>query len=236
MPVFCTIEKRPHTNSARDVFDQLLSLAHSLQTPDRWGFLWQGKQYEGLVTVFLEILWGFGGDWIDAETREVRIGSPEAIQAVKFLKDTIGGVSPPAVTTYVEEDTRTIFQNGRAVFMRNWPYVWTLIQRSGALKDQVSVTAMVHAPGKSSAATLGGWGFAVSRYSKDPERAWQFIEFLTRPAQLLQVQQRQGRIPFPAKYDSGGVPSDPGQRPDARPPIPSTRRPPIFCSGGSAEL
>jgi multiple sugar transport system substrate-binding protein len=53
----------------------------------------------------------------------------------------------------------------------------------------------VHAPGKASAATLGGWGFAVSRYSKDPERAWQFIEFLTRPAQLLQVQQRQGRIP-----------------------------------------
>jgi multiple sugar transport system substrate-binding protein len=94
-----------------ETFDQLLSLARSLQTPDRWGFLWQGKQYEGLVTAFLEILWGFGGEWIDAETREVRIDSPEAIQAVKFLKDTIGGASPLAVTTYEEEDTRAIFQN-----------------------------------------------------------------------------------------------------------------------------
>jgi len=202
-----------------ETFEQLLSLARSSQTPDRWGFLWQGKQYEGLVTAFLEILWGFGGDWIDPETREVRIDSPEAIQAVKFLKDTIGGVSPAAVTTYEEEDTRAIFQNGRAVFMRNWPYVWTLIQRSGALKGRVGVTAMVHAPGKASAATLGGWGFAVSRYSKDSERAWQFIEFLTRPAQLLQVQQRQGRIPsrrsmIPAEF----LPILAGAR--MRPPIP----------------
>ena len=113
------------------------SQARSLQTPERWGFLWQGKQYEGLVTAFLEVLWGYGGDWIDAGTREVRIDSPEAIQAIEFLKNTIGTVSPPAVTTYVEEDTRNIFQNGRAVFMRNWPYVWTLIQQSGGeMKDQ----------------------------------------------------------------------------------------------------
>lgn len=183
------VKKPPQT------FAELLSVARSLQTPERWGFLWQGKQYEGLVTVFLEVLWGFGGDWIDADTREIRIDSPEAVQAIAFLKGTIGGVSPAAVTTYVEEDTRSIFQNGRAVFMRNWPYVWTLIQRSGALENQVGMTAMVHAPGKSSAATLGGWGFAISRYSANPVRAWQFIEFLTRPAQLLQVQQRQGRIP-----------------------------------------
>lgn len=179
-----------------ETFDGLMRLARSLQTPDRWGFLWQGKQYEGLVTAFLEVLWGYGGDWIDAGTREVRIDSPEAIQAIEFLKNTIGTVSPPAVTTYAEEDTRNIFQNGRAVFMRNWPYVWTLIQQSGGeMKERVGVAPMVHAPGKSSAATLGGWGFAISRYSKDPERAWGFIDFLTRPEQLRQVQQRQGRIP-----------------------------------------
>ena len=88
--------------------------------------------------MFLEVLWGYGGDWIDAGTREVRIDSPEAVQAIEFLKGTIGTISPPAVTTYAEEDTRNIFQNGRAVFMRNWPYVWTLIQQSGGeLKDQV---------------------------------------------------------------------------------------------------
>ncbi len=179
-----------------ETFEELLKLASSLQTPDRWGFLWQGKQYEGLVTVFLEVLWGYGGEWIEPDTREVLLETPEAIRAVDFLKSTVGTVSPLAVTAYTEEETRNIFQNGRAVFLRNWPYVWTLIQRSGgAFKDDVGVTSMVHAPGQVSAATLGGWGFGISSYSRDPDRAWQFIEFITRPAQLRQVQQRQGRIP-----------------------------------------
>ncbi len=179
-----------------ETFEELLKLASSLQTPDRWGFLWQGKQYEGLVTVFLEVLWGYGGEWIEPDTREVLLETPEAIRAVDFLKSTVGTVSPLAVTAYAEEETRNIFQNGRAVFLRNWPYVWTLIQRSGgAFKDDVGVTSMVHAPGQVSAATLGGWGFGISSYSRDPDRAWQFIEFITRPAQLRQVQERQGRIP-----------------------------------------
>ena len=184
------VEKPPET------FEELFDLSASLKTADRWGFLWQGKQYEGLVTVFLEVLWGYGGEWIDTETREVKLDSPEAVQAVRFLRRTVGTVSPPAVTTYVEEDTRNIFQNGRAVFLRNWPYVWTLMQRSESpLKGNVGIAPMAHAPGQISAATLGGWGFGISSYSRDPERAWQFVEFVTRPEQLRQVQQRQGRIP-----------------------------------------
>jgi multiple sugar transport system substrate-binding protein len=181
--------------SPPETFDELLRDARMQQTPERWGFLWQGKQYEGLVTVFLEVLRGYGGEWIDAETREVRIQSPAGVQAVEFLRSTIGGISPVSVTTYIEEDARTIFQNGRAVFMRNWPYVWALTQQSGVLKGQVGMTTMVHAPGRASAPTLGGWGFAISKRTKDPERAWQFVEFITRPDQLRQVQELQGRIP-----------------------------------------
>jgi trehalose/maltose transport system substrate-binding protein len=179
-----------------ETFKELFQMASAFETPDRWGFLWQGKQYEGLVTVYLEVLWGYGGDWIDPDTREVKLNSPQAVQALNFLKSTIGTISPPAVTTYTEEDTRIIFQNGRAVFLRNWPYVWTLIQNSqGPLKDKVGIAAMVHAPGQKSAATLGGWGFGISSQSRYPERAWQFIQFMTAQEQLQKVQQRQGRIP-----------------------------------------
>ena len=184
------VEKPPET------FAELFEVAAALKTPDRWGFLWQGKQYEGLVTVCLEVLWGYGGDWIDAETREVKLDSPEAVEALRFLRSTVGTVSPLAVTTYTEEDTRNIFQNGRAVFLRNWPYVWTLMQRSdSSLKNSVGIAPMVHAPGQASVATLGGWGFGISSFSRDPERAWQFVEFVTRPEQLREVQRRQGRIP-----------------------------------------
>ena len=175
-------------------FDDLERQAQQLQNRNRWGFLWQGKQYEGLTTVFLEILWGFGGEWIDAKTKQVYLDSREAVKALEFLKKTIGTISPPAVTSYIEEDTRTLFQAGRAVFLRNWPYVWTLVRES-PVKDKVAFVPMVHAPGESSAATLGGWGFAVSETSSRVEDAWKFVKFITGTEQMKVMYERMGRIP-----------------------------------------
>ncbi|MBI4469880.1 MAG: ABC transporter substrate-binding protein [Acidobacteria bacterium] len=179
-----------------ETFAELVSLSMQYRTPERWGFLWQGKQYEGLVTVYLEVLWGHGGEWIDAAQQRVLLDRPEAVRALEFLKSTVGTISPPGVTNYVEEDTRILFQSGHAVFLRNWPYVWTLMRRSRAeIIDRIGIAPMVHAEGQWSAATLGGWGFAVSKFCADPEAAWRFIDFMTRPEQLQAVQRRQGRIP-----------------------------------------
>jgi multiple sugar transport system substrate-binding protein len=179
-----------------ETFEELERLANASQTADRWGFLWQGKQYEGLVTVYLEVLWGFGGDWIDPATREVLLDRPEAVRALEFLRGAIGKISPAAVTTYIEEDTRTLFQSGRAIFLRNWPYVWTLMAESPLrAEDRVGIAPVVHSRGYASAGTLGGWGFAISQQTRNPEAAWQLVQFLTRPEQLRKVQLRQGRIP-----------------------------------------
>lgn len=182
--------------SPPETFEQLIRLASEQSSPDRWGFVWQGKQYEGLVTAFLEVLWGYGGEWIDPDTRSVHLDEPEATEALRFLTESVGTISPPGVTTYIEEDTRSIFQNGRSVFLRNWMYVWRLIGQGGAItRDQVGFAAMPHGPGGRSAATLGGWGFAISRFSRRPEAAWRLVEFLTRPDSLVQVRNRMGRVP-----------------------------------------
>ena len=127
--------------------------------------------------------------------RLVRVESGNLNRYLTLL-GTIGSISPPAVTTYIEEDTRNLFQNGRAVFLRNWPYVWTLMKETplGA-EGRVGMAPVVHAPGRESAATLGGWGFAISRFTRDPEAAWQLVNFLTGPEQLRKVQLRMGRVP-----------------------------------------
>jgi multiple sugar transport system substrate-binding protein len=177
-----------------ETFSELTAMATRLQSPEQYGFLWQGKQYEGLVAVYLETLWGFGGDWIDGQTRQVFLDRPEAVEALEFLRNSIGTISPPAVTTYTEEETRLLFLNGKGVFMRNWPYVWILMQRSHQHENRVGIAPVVHTPGHSSAAALGGWGFAISRFSRNPELAWQFVEFATSPDQLARMQSRLGRI------------------------------------------
>ena len=183
------IQKPPET------VEDLIASASEFNRSDRTGFVWQGKQYEGLVTNYLEILWGYGGDWITAD-RQVLLDSKEALEALRFFKSSVGTISPRGVTSYAEEETRNIFQSGRSVFLRNWLYVWALANRpESAVKGKVNFVPMVHGSGGKSAATLGGWGFAVSRLSPHPDAAWDFVEFATRPEQLQQLYIKAGRIP-----------------------------------------
>lgn len=164
-----------------ETFPELIEISQDLQQQGLadWGYVWQGKQYEGLAAMFVEILQGSGGFWVDPDTLEVGLDRPEAIAAVEFLRETIAKeVSPPGVTTYAEEETRLLFQNGRAVFLRNWPYVYSLASDS-AIAGKFSIKPMVHAVGQNSGATLGGWGLGISTSTKHPDAAWQVIEFLS---------------------------------------------------------
>ncbi len=164
-------------------FAELTRAAHRLQAPPSvWGFVWQGKQYEGLVCNYLEVLYGCGGFWVDPVTLEVGLDRPQAIEALSFMIGCVRGeaVSPPGITTYEEEESRRLFQDGRAVFLRSWPYAWQLAQRQDSpLRGRVGVLPMVHAPGGSSSGTLGGWGLGVSVYSRHPGIAAEFIRVIT---------------------------------------------------------
>ncbi|HSB36423.1 MAG TPA: ABC transporter substrate-binding protein [Thermoanaerobaculia bacterium] len=160
-------------------FTELLAAARALQSPpELWGFLWQGSQYEGLVCVFLEVLHGFGGFWVDEKTREVGLDRPPALAALEFLRRcrSVERISPPGVTSLKEDESRRLFQDGRAVFLRNWPYVFRLAQAPDSpVRGKIGVELMVHAPGSSGGAALGGWGFGISRFSRRPRLAAEFV-------------------------------------------------------------
>ena len=51
------------------------------------------------------------------------------------------------------------------------------------MRGKVGVTTLPHGPKGSSAATLGGWNLAVSKYSKHPELAVDLVKFLTSEAE-----------------------------------------------------
>ncbi|WP_413161482.1 ABC transporter substrate-binding protein [Capilliphycus salinus ALCB114379] len=162
-----------------ETFEELMEISKQIQDKDlaRWGFIWQGKQYEGLSAIFTEVLKGFGGFWVDPETNEVGLDRPEAIAAVEFLRQTIEeGISPKDVTTYSEEETRLLFQSGNTAFLRNWPYVVPLANQS-EIANQFGIKPMVHLPSLKGAACLGGWGFGISRSSNHKEEAWKVIEY-----------------------------------------------------------
>ncbi len=152
------------------------------QEKDLYGFIWQGRQYEGLVCTVLEFLWSNGGAVI-AQGKPV-IDSPQNIEALDFMRGLVGrsGVTPPLVTTAIEEPTRQLFGSGKALFMRNWSYAGSIFEKEGsAVRGRVGVSHLPAFPGHGSASALGGWQLGVNRYSLHPEVSEKLIRFLTSP-------------------------------------------------------
>ena len=161
------------------------------------GIVWQGARYEGLVTVFNEILGAYGGTILARDGR-VAVHSAAGVRALTYLRDQVRGrVAPREVLTWHEEECRFAFQNGNAVFMRNWPYaVATLNDASESrVAGRFAVTPMPGAPGGRPTATLGGSPLAVNRWSAHPELAWKLIAFLTAPEQMLERARIVGQYP-----------------------------------------
>jgi len=170
----------------------------------RYGLLWQGARYEGLVCVFLEHLGGFGGRIMDDKGRVV-VDSEAAVRALTFMRDSVytSAIVPEDALGWQEEQTRFRFQNGEAAYLRNWPYAYALMQAPGSrVRGKFAVTAMPAAPGGSPTAALGGSQLAINANTRHPEAAYKLIAYMTRPEQMLERARVAGQFPpRPSLYD-----------------------------------
>lgn len=166
---------------------------------------WQGARYEGLVTVFLEYLGGYGGTIL--EGGRVTVNSEAGVRALTTMRDQIyrDSIVPRSVLTWHEEETRFAFQNGSLALMRNWPYAFALMADSteSRVAGRYAVAPMPAEPGGTPTAALGGAQLAISAWTEHPEAAWQVVEYLTQPEQMLERAEAVGQFPTrPALYEN----------------------------------
>ncbi|MCI0573067.1 MAG: ABC transporter substrate-binding protein [Myxococcaceae bacterium] len=137
--------------------------------PGLAGYVWQGRQYEGLTCNVYEAFWGRGGETM--EGGRIALKTPPMSQALAYLRGLLtSGVSPPSVTSAAEEEVRRTFQQGNAVFMRNWPYAWSELQAPGSpVRGRVGWAPLPTESGEAGAGTLGGWQLALNAHTP-PER------------------------------------------------------------------
>lgn len=170
-------------------WEDMTAAAEAVQAAERaggnaamWGYVWQGRDYEGLTCNALEWWVTHGaGSFVDQGGR-VTVNSPQAVQALRMAAGWVGTITPKAVLGFGEEESRAVFQAGNAVFMRNWPYAWALSQAAGSpIKGKVGVTVLPKHEGRDGrfGATLGGQQLAVSRYSRNPAVAADLVLHLT---------------------------------------------------------
>ncbi len=179
--------KRAGLDGPPKTWGELLSSAKAVQeqaraaNPNFYGFVWTGAQYEGLITVFMEFAGSEGGFIKDGAG--VRLTSPENLTALSLMRDLIwqDKISPPnTYTTMREEEVRTYFQEGNALYERNWPYAWSLHQAKDSKVRGKTGVAPVPGPRESTrTSTLGGFHIGVSAFSDVKGAAKEFVRFVT---------------------------------------------------------
>ncbi|MDR1551314.1 MAG: ABC transporter substrate-binding protein [Holosporaceae bacterium] len=143
------------------------------------GFVFQAKAFEILTCNFAEMVDSFGGAIVSDGC--ATIDSDVCVNATTFLIKCLRDISSNSVLNYSEEDARGMFQSGNAVFMRSWPYAYSLLNNpSTAVAGNVGVIPIPPCTdGGKESGVLGGWLFAVSKFSKHKKFAADLIHYLT---------------------------------------------------------
>jgi len=173
------------------------------------GFVWQGNAYEGMFCNVVEWVSSYGAAPIVSEDGTIAVNNPRTVAAFDRAAKWVGGISPEGVTTYGEEEARTMFQSGQAAFMRNWPYAYALAAADGSqVRGKVDIAPLPAEAGDAGrqAGCLGGWQLAVAKTTAQPDNAQALVVFLTSKEIQRERAMRGSLLPTrPALYKDKAV-------------------------------
>ena len=168
----------PHTWSELETEASRIQRGERLRgRPDFWGYVWQGADYEGLTCNALEWQSSHGGGNPLEQDHAVNVNNPAAIRAFSRAAGWVGTISPPGVVAYIEEDSRNIWQSGRAAFLRSWGYVYPLAKGSAEVSGKFSVAPVPAGPARR-ASVLGGWYLGISKRTRHRNEAIEFLRYM----------------------------------------------------------
>lgn len=146
--------------------------------------VWSWGQYEAAICDWVTLLFGNGGAMADESGKPV-FNSDIGVKTLEWMIQTIDeGITNPASVSYVEEDVRNVFSQGKAVFALNWNYMYDLVNFQAEQSQVTGQIKMALMPafansGVKSATIDGSMGFSVAATSANPDAAWSYVEYLT---------------------------------------------------------
>lgn len=146
--------------------------------------VWSWAQAEAAICDFVVLLYGNGGSFMDASGAPA-FNSPEGVATLQWMVDSIdAGVSNPASVTYVEEDVRNTFSQGKAAFALNWLYMYDMAAinaEESTIVGKVKMSLIPAFTGNAAASSSinGSMGVSVIAKSPNKEAAWEYVKFLT---------------------------------------------------------
>jgi multiple sugar transport system substrate-binding protein len=164
----------------------------------------QFAKYEGLTVNASEAINSAGGEVVKADGTTPNVDTPEAKAGLQFLVNSYkNGTIPKEAITYQEEQGRIAFEQGKLLFLRNWPYVYSLATTDGSSKVKGKFgVAPLPGPNGIGASTLGGHNMGISVYSKHKKTGLEFIKFVESPEiQKFQLEKASNAPIIASVYD-----------------------------------
>ncbi|MHB1481258.1 MAG: extracellular solute-binding protein [Bellilinea sp.] len=163
---------------------ETMGLAMKEQGLVEYPIAWSWAQAEAAICDYVTLLEGNGGKLVDEAGNPI-FNNELGVKTLEWMVNSVeSGVSNPASITYVEEDVRNVFSQGKAAFASNWLYMYELAalntdesQVTGQVK--MSLMPAFEGSGVQSATINGSMGFSVVAKSANPDEAWEFVKFLT---------------------------------------------------------
>ncbi|MDF9893246.1 UNVERIFIED_ORG: trehalose/maltose transport system substrate-binding protein [Pseudomonas vranovensis] len=87
--------------------------------PNAWGYIFQGRAYEGLTCNALEWISSQPDGGLVNPRGDIVVNTQASRAALTLAESWVGDISPRGVLNYTEEEGRGVFQSGNALFMRN---------------------------------------------------------------------------------------------------------------------
>jgi multiple sugar transport system substrate-binding protein len=185
-------------------WDEMMGMCSIAKENNMDCYAGQFFKYEGLTVNAAEAINTDGGVIVGADGKTPSVTTPEAAKGLGRLTEAYAnGNIPRQAITYTEEEGRQSFQAGKLLFLRQWPYVWSLATSEGGskVKGKFDVAPLPGTSGEG-ASSLGGHNAAISAYSDHKATAIDFVKFLlTEESQRWFVTQASNAPALAALYD-----------------------------------
>jgi multiple sugar transport system substrate-binding protein len=163
-------------------WDEMMGMCDIAEQNNMGCYSGQFAQYEGLTVNAAEAINTAGGDIVEGDGITPAVDSEASRAGLQNLVEAFQNGNIPAKSiTYTEEEGRLSFQEGELLFLRNWPYIYSLAQTEGSskVKDKFGVAPLPGAEaGSPGVSSLGGHNAGISVFSDHKATARDFVQFM----------------------------------------------------------
>jgi multiple sugar transport system substrate-binding protein len=178
-------------------WDEMITVAQQLKAEGKpYEIGLTAAQYEGYVVNVNNLITAYGGTLVNEDSTAPTVDD-KTVQALTMLhKLATSGVTSASLSNAQEPEVFADLEAGRSAISLNWPYVLSAMRSSKPeLVDDLGFAPFPSVDGGTPKVTLGGMNYAISKYSKYPDEAFEAGMCLRNEKNALSAALDAGDVP-----------------------------------------